>query len=148
LGTIEKLVLLPQTMMTRGIGIVGYNVQTAVDTRHHLIVEHDVTNNGSDRDQLSGMAKKARTVIGTPILTSIADRGYFKGEEILACHEAGIFALVPPTKTSGARADGRFDKADFIYDPLVFFTNGIFITSTNQNASDIRRISSKIIRWW
>jgi hypothetical protein len=82
-----------------------------------LIVEHDVTNNGSDRDQLSGMAKKARTVIGTPILTAIADRGYFKGEEILACHEAGIFALVPPTKTSGAKADGRFDKADFIYDP-------------------------------
>jgi hypothetical protein len=92
-------------------------VQTAVDTRHHLIVEHDVTNNGSDRDQLSGMAKKARTVIGIPILTAIADRGYFKGEEILTCHEAGIFALVPPTKTSGAKVDGRFDKADFIYDP-------------------------------
>jgi len=106
-----------RSMMTRGSGIVGYNVQTAVDTRHHLIVEHDVTNTGSDRDQLSGMAKKARTVIGTPILTAIADRGYFKGEEILACHEAGIFALVPPTKTSGAKADGRFDKADFIYDP-------------------------------
>ncbi len=63
------------------------------------------------------MAKKARTVIGTPILTAIADRGYFKGEEILACHEVGIFVLVPPTKTSGAKADGRFDKADFIYDP-------------------------------
>jgi transposase len=51
-------------------------------------------------------------------LTAIADRGYFKGEEILACHEAGISVLVPPTKTSGAKADGRFDKADFIYDPL------------------------------
>jgi hypothetical protein len=106
-----------RSMVTRDSGIVGYNVQTAVDTRHHLIVEHDVTNTGSDRDQLSGMAKKARTVIGTPILTAIADRGYFKCEEILACHEAGIFALVPPTKTSGAKADGRFDKADFIYDP-------------------------------
>jgi len=81
-----------RSMMTRGSGIVGYNVQTAVDTKHHLIVEHDVTNNGSDRDQLSGMARKARTVIGTPILTAIADRGYFKGEEILACREAGIFA--------------------------------------------------------
>jgi hypothetical protein len=63
------------------------------------------------------MAKKARMVIGTPTLTAIADRDYFKGEEILACHEAGIFAVVPPTKTSGAKADGRFDKADFIYDP-------------------------------
>ena len=63
------------------------------------------------------MAKKARTAIGTATLTAIADRGYFKGEEILACHEAGIRALVPPTKTSVAKADGRFDKADFIYDP-------------------------------
>jgi hypothetical protein len=93
-------------------------VQTGVDAKHDLIVEHEVTNNGSDRDQLSGMAKKARTAIGTTTLTAIADRGYFKGEEILACHEAGICTLVPPTKTSGAKADGRFDKADFIYDPL------------------------------
>jgi transposase len=105
-----------RSMMTRGSGIVGYNVQTAVDTKHHLIVEHDVTNNGSDRDQLSGMAKKARAATGTSTLTAIADRGYFKGEEILACHEAGISALVPKAKTSNAKADGRFDKADFIYD--------------------------------
>ena len=107
-----------RSMMSRGSGIVGYNVQTAVDAKHHLIVEHEVTNNGSDRDQLSGMAKKARVAIGTTTLTAIADRGYFKGEEILACHEAGISVLVPPTKTSGAKADGRFDKADFIYNPL------------------------------
>lgn len=106
-----------RSMMTRGSGIVGYNVQTAVDTKHHLIVEHDVTNNGSDRDQLSDMAKKARTAIGTTRLTAIADRGYFNGKEILACHEAGIHALVPKTKTSNAKSDGRFDKADFIYDP-------------------------------
>jgi hypothetical protein len=106
-----------RSMMTRGSGIVGYNVQTAVDAKHHLIVEHEVTNNGSDRDQLSGMAKKARAAIDTTTLTAIADRGYFKGEEILACHEAGICTLVPPTKTSGAKADGRFDKADFIYEP-------------------------------
>jgi transposase len=106
-----------RSMMTRGSGIVGYNVQTAVDTRHHLIVEHDVTNNGSDRDQLSDMAKKARTAIGTRQLTAIADRGYFNGKEILGCHEAGINALVPKTKTSNAKFDGRFDKADFIYDP-------------------------------
>jgi transposase len=105
-----------RSMMTRGSGIVGYNVQTAVDAKHHLIVEHEVTNNGSDRDQLSGMAGKARTAIGTPTMTAIADRGYFKGEEILACHEAGIIALVPKTKTSNAKADNRFDKADFIFD--------------------------------
>jgi transposase len=76
-----------RSMMMRGSGIVGYNVQTAVDAKHHLIVEHEVTNNGSDRDQLSGMAKKARAAIGTTTLTAIADRGYSKGEEILACHE-------------------------------------------------------------
>jgi hypothetical protein len=104
-----------RSMMTRGSGIVGYNVQIALDARHHLIVEHEVTNTGSDRDQLSGMAKKTRAAIGTTTLTAIADRGYLKGEEILACHEAGFFALVPSTKTSGAEADGRFDKADFIY---------------------------------
>lgn len=106
-----------RSMMTRGSGIVGYNVQTAVDAKHHLIVEYEVTNNGSDRDQLSGMAKKARAAIGTTTLTAIADRGYFKGEEILACHEAGITALVPKSKTSNAKAEGRFDRADFIYDP-------------------------------
>lgn len=106
-----------RSMRTRGAGIVGYNVQTAVDAKHHLIVDHEVTNNGSDRDQLSGMAKKARDAIGTTTLTVIADRGYFKGEEILACQDAGITTLVPATKTSGAKAEGRFDKADFIYQP-------------------------------
>jgi len=106
-----------RSMMTRGSGIVGYNVQTAVDVKYHLIVEHEVTNTGSDRDQLSGMAKKARSAIGTKELTALADRGYFSGKEILACHEAGIATLVPPTKTSNAKADGRFDKADFIYEP-------------------------------
>ena len=106
-----------RSMMTRGSGIVGYNVQTAVDAKHHLIVEHEVTNSGSDRDQLSAMAKKARIAIGTTALTALADRGYFNGKEILACHDAGISTLVPPTKTSNAKADGRFDKADFVYDP-------------------------------
>lgn len=85
----------------------------AVDTKCHLIVEHDVTNNGSNGDQLSGMAKKAHAAIGTAILTAIAGRGYFNGKEILACHEADITALVPKTKTSNAKFNGRFDKTDF-----------------------------------
>lgn len=105
-----------RSMKTRGTGIVGYNVQTAVDAKHHLIVAHEVTNDGIDRSQLSSMAKQARTAIGSETLTVIADRGYFKGEEILACHEAGIVAIVPKTATSSAKAEGRFDKADFIYD--------------------------------
>lgn len=105
-----------RSMKTRGTGVVGYNVQTAVDVRHHLIVAHEVTNIGTDRDQLSNMAKQAREAIGASDLTVIADRGYFKSDEILACQLVGITAIVPKTGTSGAKADGRFDKADFIYD--------------------------------
>jgi transposase len=77
-----------RSMKTRGTGIVGYNVQTAVDAKHHLIVAHEVSNVGTDRDQLCSMATKARTAMGTQELTVVADRGYFKGEEILACHVA------------------------------------------------------------
>lgn len=106
-----------RSMMTRGSGIVGYNVQTAVDTKHHLIVAHEVTNRGSDRDQLSSMAKQARESVGAETLSVVADRGYFKGEEILACHDANITAYVPKPMTSSAKADGRFNKDAFVYDP-------------------------------
>ncbi len=105
-----------RSMKTRGTGMVGYNVQAAVDAKHHLIVTHEVTNDGVDRDQLSAMAKQAREAMGVEKLSAVADRGYFKGEEILACHEAGITVFVPKTLTSGATAAGRFGKGDFIYD--------------------------------
>jgi transposase len=105
-----------RSMKTRGTGMVGYNVQTAVDAKHHIIVEHEVTNVGSDRDQLSSMAEQARTAIGTEKLTAIADRGYFKSEEILACDKAGITVIVAKSNTSGGTANGRFGKDDFIYD--------------------------------
>jgi transposase len=100
----------------RGSGMVGYNVQTAVDTQNHLIVAHEVTNVGHDRDQLANMAKQAKTVIDASELNVVADRGYFSSQEILKCHEAGIIAFVPKPMTSGAKADGRFNKTDFIYD--------------------------------
>ena len=74
----------------RGTGIVGYNVQTAVDAKHHLIVAHEVTNVGNDRGQLATIAGQARTALGSDGLEVLADRGYFKGEEILACEQAGI----------------------------------------------------------
>ena len=105
-----------RSMKTRGTGIVGYNVQTAVDAKHHLIVAHEVTNTGTDRDQLTSMAIQARDAMGVEELTAIADRGYFKSEEILASHEAGITVFVARTETSNATAEGRFGKADFIYD--------------------------------
>lgn len=101
----------------RGTGVVGYNVQTAVDAKHHLIVAHEVTNLGHDRNHLSSMARQARGATGQDHLTVLADRGYFRGEEILDCDRAGITALVPKPLTSGAKADGRFDKRDFVYLP-------------------------------
>src|SRR5262250_2086395 len=101
----------------KGTGIVGYNVQTAVDAEHHLIVAHEVTNVGNDRAQLSKMAQQARDASGQDALTVIADRGYFKGEEILACEQAGATPIVPKPLTSGAKAEGRFGKQDFVYIP-------------------------------
>jgi transposase len=89
----------------RGTGMVGYNVQTAVDTKHHLIVAHEVTNVGHDRTQLSSMAKQARAATGTEQLTVLADRGYFKGEQILECEQAGICTLVPKPLTSNSKAE-------------------------------------------
>jgi hypothetical protein len=99
----------------RGTGIVGYNVQSAVDTKSHLIVAHEVTNVGHDRTQLSSMAKKARAAIGTNDMTALADRGYFKGDEIVECDRVGIVALVPKPLTSGNKAQGLFDRRDFHY---------------------------------
>lgn len=101
----------------RGTGIVGYNVQTAVDAKHHLIVAHEVTNVGHDRTQLASMAKQARSATGHNELTVLADRGYYSGEEILECDQSGITALVPKPLTSGSKAEGRFDKRDFVYLP-------------------------------
>jgi hypothetical protein len=97
--------------------MVGYNVQTAVDTKHHMIVAHEVTNKGHDRDQLSSMAHQAGDAIGTSKLTVFADRGYYKGEEIFDCEQSGIKALIPKSLTSNNRAAGLFDKADFRYIP-------------------------------
>jgi len=99
----------------KGTGMVGYNVQTAVDTKHHLIVAHEVTNVGNDRGQLSNMASQAKDAMGVEALEVLADRGYFKGEEILACEPLGVTPILPKPLTSGAKADGRFGKQDFIY---------------------------------
>nr|MBC8157999.1 transposase [Alphaproteobacteria bacterium] len=99
----------------RGSGVVGYNVQTAVDTKHHLIVTHDVTNVGTDRSQLARMAKRTKAVLHVDRLEAVADRGYFNSGEILACEGAGITVTLPKPMTSGNRGKGRFVKADFRY---------------------------------
>jgi len=101
----------------RGSGVVGYNVQVAVDTQHHLIVTHEVTNSGSDRSQLANIAMQAKEVLGAAHLDAVADRGYYNSTEIKACDDAGITVTLPKPMTSGAKADGRFGKQDFVYVP-------------------------------
>ena len=106
-----------RSMATSGkdTGIVGYNVQAAVDTKNHLIVAHEVTNIGTDRHQLSNVAEQARTEMGVETLDVVADRGYYDGEEIKACEDAAITVTLPKPMTSGAKAAGRFGKQDFVY---------------------------------
>ena len=99
----------------RGSGVVGYNVQVAVDTKHHLIVTHEVTNVGNDRSQLAGVAKQTKDALETESLDVVADRGYFNSAEILACEKASITVTLPKPMTSNAKADGRFGKQDFRY---------------------------------
>jgi transposase len=99
----------------RGSGVVGYNVQVAVDTNHHLIVAHEVTNDGSDRAQLANIACQAKAMLGVGELEAVADRGYFSSDEIQACDKAGITVTVAKPMTSNAKAEGRFGKQDFRY---------------------------------
>lgn len=105
------------TSSGRGKLIVGYNVQAAVDTKNHLIIAHEVTNDGLDSGQLANMAKQAKEALGTETLEVVADRGYYDGQEVLACEQAGITAYLPKPLTSSSKAKGLFDKRDFVYDP-------------------------------
>ena len=106
-----------RSMATSGkdTGIVGYNVQACVDTQHHLIVAHEVTNVGTDHHQLASMAEQAREELGSETLDVVADRGYYEGGEIKACEDAGISVTLPRPQTSGSKAEGRFGKQDFVY---------------------------------
>jgi len=100
----------------KGSGIVGYNVQIAVDAEHHLIVAHEVTNIGTDRAQLASMGRKALEAIEGEEVTVLADRGYYSGEEVLACEGNGVLPRVPKTMTSGNDKRGLFTIRDFIFD--------------------------------
>src|SRR6266446_3732597 len=100
----------------KGTGIVGYNVQTAVDVEHHLIVAHEVTNVGHDRTQLVPMALKAQKATGNEEIAVLADRGYFNGDQVLACENTGVLPCVPKTLTSSSAKRGLFTRQDFVYD--------------------------------
>jgi transposase len=99
----------------RGSGVVGYNVQTVTETEHHLIIAHEVTNVGNDTAHLANMAKQAKEVLAAEKLDALADRGYYDGEQILACDEAGIRVTLPKPMRSGSKTVGRFGKQDFAY---------------------------------
>jgi transposase len=99
----------------RGSGVVGYNVQVAVETENHLIIAHEVTNSGSDRAQLANMAAQAKDVLRVDALEAVADRGYYNSPEILKCEQMGVAVTLPKPMTSGAKAEGRFGKQDFEY---------------------------------
>ncbi len=98
----------------RGSGIVGYNVQIAVEAEHHLIVAHEVTNVGHDRTQLEPMARHAREAMGCDELTALADRGYYNGDQVLACEGTGVLPCIPKTVWPSER--GFFTRGDFVYD--------------------------------
>jgi transposase len=93
-----------RSMNARGTGVVGYNVQSAVDSKHHLIITHEVSNVGSDRGHLSPLAAATKDVLATETLAVVADRGYYNGDEIRACEQAGIRAYVPMPQTSPNKA--------------------------------------------
>ena len=131
----------------RGTGMVGYNVQTAVDTKHHLIVAHEVTNVGHDRTQLANMAQQAKAAMATDELSVVADRGYFSGEELLACDGAGITTYLARPQTSGNLAKGQYGKRDFIYRP----EDDVYVCPAGERL--IHRLSSEekgktIHRYW
>ena len=100
-----------------GTGVVGYNLQAAVDTTTHIVVTHEVINLSHDRTSLATMGRRAAEATGAETMTVLADRGYFSGPEVLACKEAGVVPICPKPLTSGAKAGGRFGKQDFVYDP-------------------------------
>lgn len=98
-----------------GSGMVAYNVQTAVDTQHHLIVAHEVTNQSTDRGQLTNMSVQAQQAMGVNQITAYADKGYFNSEEILTSTQSDVIPLVPKPRTSINRAAGLYDRQVFIY---------------------------------
>lgn len=104
-----------RAMHSRGSGMVGYNVQAAVDAKHHLIIAHEVSKVGNDRRQLTNMAKQTKAALEVETLSVVADRGYYNGDEIHACEQANITTYLPKPHTSPNKAKGLFDRAAFRY---------------------------------
>src|SRR5882724_2121707 len=102
-------------VMHHGSTEVGYNVQTVVDEKHQLIVEHEVTNDSTDHAPLAEMALRAKETLAVEKLEVVADLGYYDGAEVKQCAQAGITAYIPKPLTSVNRKRGLFTKQDFVY---------------------------------
>jgi transposase len=105
-------------MRTTAGQVPAYNVQTAVDTQHALIVVQQVTTEASDNRSLLPMAEAAQAAIGNPpLLNVVADAGYSNGEQAEACEAKGILPHVPANRAVNNQGDGTlFDRSQFHYD--------------------------------
>ena len=142
-----------RSMKSRGAGIVGYNVQTAVDTSHHLIVAHEVTNAPVDRRLLHKIAMQAKAALGVEELEVVADQGYYRGEELLACEAENIVPYIAKTDTAAKRAKGEFPRSAFRYIPeddeyeCPAGERLIYRFTRNESGKEIRRYwSSECLR--
>ncbi len=123
---------------------VAYNVQTAVDARHGLIVHHDVTTEGGDNRQLLPIAEAAKSVLAQETLTVVADAGYSNLTQFQGCENAGITAYVPPNRALNTQGDSKlFDRSRFDYDAghdEYRCPNGCCLALKQVNAHDRNRI--------
>ena len=100
----------------KGTDIVGYNVQIAVDTEHHLVLAHEVSSTGTDRAFLSSMGRSALKASGCDQIDVVADKGYYSRDQIRACAGTGVMPYIPRTETSGGFKRGKFTSHDYRYD--------------------------------
>ena len=95
---------------------VCYNVQTVVDSKHHLIVDFDIADSASDKGNLHALSEKAKEVLEVETLTNLADKGYYDGEDIAACESSGTTCLVAKPKPGGVEKPEGFRRDSFVYD--------------------------------
>src|SRR5262245_42841295 len=95
---------------------VGYNAQIAVDAKHKMIVEQAVSNDVLDMGLLQQTAEPARQILGVETINAVADKGYFRTEDIAACEQAGLTPYVPRPQRGAAVTNGFFRKDEFRYD--------------------------------
>jgi len=117
---------------------VCFNLQSAVDCKHHLIVAHEVTNT-SDRSQLCRMGKQAQAAVGIDEITVLADKGYFSGQDIVDAQDAGLIPLVARTDTSASDKKGIFNHSLFKYDAK----KDVYICPANQDMRFRTRFTDK-----